>query len=69
MFVQNTEEEERGQSLIGILLCTDTALRISNWINNCLIPISRLDLSTQTEGAVPYGKEGGSVCGGGGPTH
>lgn len=30
---------------------------ISNWINNCLIPISQLDLSAQTEEAVSYGKE------------
>lgn len=30
---------------------------ISNWINNCLIPISLLDLPAQTEGAVSYGKD------------
>lgn len=29
----------------------------SNWINNCLIPISKLDLSAQTEEAESYGKE------------
>lgn len=38
--------------------CTLTLLEgISNWINNCLIPISQLDLSAQTEEAVSYGKE------------
>lgn len=31
--------------------------RISNWINNCLIPFSQLDLSAQTEEAVSYGEE------------
>lgn len=30
---------------------------ISNWINNCLIPFSQLDLSAQTEEAVSYGKD------------
>lgn len=30
---------------------------ISNWINNCLIPISQLDLSAQTAEAMSYGKE------------
>ena len=30
---------------------------ISNWINNCLIPISRLDLPAQREEAASYGKE------------
>lgn len=30
---------------------------ISNWINNCLIPISQLDPSARTEEAVSYGKE------------
>lgn len=47
------EKEERGQYFIGILL-----EGTSNWINNCLIPISQLDLSVQTEEAVSYGKEG-----------
>lgn len=38
--------------------CTLTLLEgISNWINNCLIPISQLDLSALTEEPVSYGKE------------
>lgn len=41
--------------------CTLTVLEgISNWINNCLIPISLLDLLAQTGEAASYGKD----CGG-----
>lgn len=57
MFGENREKEERGQYFIGILLYSDAARGMSNWINNCLIPISQLDLSAQTEKAVSYGKE------------
>lgn len=38
---------------------------IFNWINNCLIPISQLDLAGQTEEAASYGKERGKRMGGG----
>lgn len=52
------EQEERGRYFVGSLLYVLTLLGgISNWINNCLIPVSRLDLSGQTEEAVSYGKE------------
>lgn len=51
-------EKRKKEDSILLELCGTLMLLggISNWINNCLIPISQLDLSAQTEEAVSYGK-------------
>lgn len=58
-------EQGKGKKEDSILLefcCTLTLLEgISNWINNCLIPISQLDLSALTEEAVLWERDGRRV--------
>lgn len=54
MFAETKEKED---SILLEFCCTRTVLQgISNWINNCLIPIILLDLPAQTKEAVSYGK-------------
>lgn len=56
MFAE-TKEKKTEDSILLVCCCTRTVLEgISNWINNCLIPIILLDLPAQTKEAVSYGK-------------
>lgn len=49
-------ERKKKDSILLEICATPTLLEgISNWINNCLIPISQLHLFAQTE-AVSYGR-------------
>lgn len=57
MFAETTEKKTEDSILLECC-CTRTVLEgISNWINNCLIPIILLDLPAQTKEAVSYGKK------------
>lgn len=48
---------EKGQFLLGFCYALTLLEGFPNWINKCLIPISWLDLSAQTEEAVSYGRD------------
>lgn len=57
-YLLGTGKRKEEDSILLEFCCTLTLLEgISNWINNCLIPISQLDLSAQTEEDASYGKE------------
>lgn len=66
MFEMKISKRRAGGCILLEFCCTPVLLEgISNWINDCLIPISQLDLAGQTEEAVSYGKERGERMGGG----
>lgn len=55
--LQRLRRRKAEDSILLECCCTRTVLEgISNWINNCLIPIILLDLPAQTKEAVSYGK-------------
>lgn len=56
--LQRLRTEKKENCILLDFCCTLTVLEgISNWINNCLIPISLFDPTAQTEKAVSYRKE------------
>lgn len=62
--LERTGKRKKEDSILLEFCCTLTLLEgISNWINNCLIPISQLDLSALTEEAVLWERDGRRVRG------